>query len=251
MSDTAAAQTKWNTPPELSVGSNWPLPTGQERRSFTPTCSAGNPVTTQWDRTWSTRSTKSTAKTSPLHIKKAARDGTGPDALGLLRLLSPAPTKLPRKLNHSAATVVQEPFDVMDHGRMAAITDPTGATFCIWQPKPAQRRRHQERTQHALLERADDERHRESKGFLHEALRLEDQRPTPAAMPYTEWINGEEHIGGMMQIQPDMGPMPPNWGLYFAVDDCDGKVAQAHVAWRAHLCSTDRHPKRRALRGVG
>jgi len=26
------------------------------------------------------------------------------------------------------------PFDVMDYGRMAVIQDPTGATFCIWQP---------------------------------------------------------------------------------------------------------------------
>src|SRR3954467_6339632 len=32
-------------------------------------------------------------------------------------------------------TVMQEPFDVMEHGRMAVITDPTGATFCIWQAK--------------------------------------------------------------------------------------------------------------------
>src|SRR5712692_2482267 len=32
-------------------------------------------------------------------------------------------------------TVVKEPFDVFDVGRMAVITDPTGATFCIWQPK--------------------------------------------------------------------------------------------------------------------
>jgi predicted enzyme related to lactoylglutathione lyase len=45
--------------------------------------------------------------------------------------------------------------------------------------------------------------------------------------PYTEWINGEEHIGGMMQIQPHMGPMPPNWGIYISVDDCDAKVEQA------------------------
>src|SRR5882672_2563499 len=32
------------------------------------------------------------------------------------------------------ATVMKEPFDVMDVGRMAVIIDPTGAAFCIWQP---------------------------------------------------------------------------------------------------------------------
>src|SRR5258708_37540511 len=32
-------------------------------------------------------------------------------------------------------TVVKEPFDVMDVGRMAVIIDPTGAAFSIWQSK--------------------------------------------------------------------------------------------------------------------
>ncbi len=46
-------------------------------------------------------------------------------------------------------------------------------------------------------------------------------------VPYTEWKNGDEHAGGMMQIQPHMGPMPPHWGIYFAVDDCDATFAKA------------------------
>ena len=31
-------------------------------------------------------------------------------------------------------TVVEEPFDVMEAGRMALIQDPTGAALCVWQP---------------------------------------------------------------------------------------------------------------------
>ena len=31
--------------------------------------------------------------------------------------------------------VVSEPFDVMDSGRMAVLTDPEGAAFCVWQAK--------------------------------------------------------------------------------------------------------------------
>ena len=30
-----------------------------------------------------------------------------------------------------------------------------------------------------------------------------------------------------MQITPEMGPIPPHWAVYFAVDDCDGKAAHA------------------------
>jgi predicted enzyme related to lactoylglutathione lyase len=33
------------------------------------------------------------------------------------------------------ATVVSEPFDVMDAGRMAVIADPGGATLCLWEPR--------------------------------------------------------------------------------------------------------------------
>jgi uncharacterized protein len=32
-------------------------------------------------------------------------------------------------------TVVTAPFDVLDSGRMAVLTDPEGAAFCVWQPK--------------------------------------------------------------------------------------------------------------------
>jgi predicted enzyme related to lactoylglutathione lyase len=31
--------------------------------------------------------------------------------------------------------VMAEPFDVMDVGRMAVITDPTGAALCLWEPR--------------------------------------------------------------------------------------------------------------------
>src|SRR5437667_3718297 len=39
------------------------------------------------------------------------------------------------KAKSLGATIRQEASDVMDIGRMAVITDPTGATFCIWEPK--------------------------------------------------------------------------------------------------------------------
>src|SRR5437588_229241 len=32
-------------------------------------------------------------------------------------------------------TVIAGPFDVMEHGRMAVVQDPTGAVFSMWQPK--------------------------------------------------------------------------------------------------------------------
>jgi predicted enzyme related to lactoylglutathione lyase len=38
---------------------------------------------------------------------------------------------------------------------------------------------------------------------------------------YTIFKYGDRGAGGMFQIIPEMGPVPPNWTVYFAVDDCD------------------------------
>jgi len=40
-----------------------------------------------------------------------------------------------KKARDAGGGVVSEPFDVMDAGRMAVLTDPEGAAFCVWQAK--------------------------------------------------------------------------------------------------------------------
>ena len=39
--------------------------------------------------------------------------------------------------------------------------------------------------------------------------------------------NAGEQIGGMMLIEPEWGPMPSHWTVYFDVADCDGTIAEA------------------------
>jgi uncharacterized protein len=39
------------------------------------------------------------------------------------------------KARDAGGGVLTEPFDVMDAGRMAVLTDPEGAAFCVWQAK--------------------------------------------------------------------------------------------------------------------
>lgn len=136
-------------------------------------------------------------------------------------------------------TVVQEPFDVMQHGRMAVIADPTGAHFAIWQPNQHKGVGVKGVTNSLCwneLWTNDPER---AKDFYTKLFGW-NTKSDSGETPYTEWINGEEHIGGMMQIQPQMGPMPPNWGIYIAVDDCDVTVAQAtSLGGRTYVPPTD------------
>jgi predicted enzyme related to lactoylglutathione lyase len=39
------------------------------------------------------------------------------------------------KVRDAGGTVLSEPFDVMDAGRMGVFADPAGAVFCAWQPR--------------------------------------------------------------------------------------------------------------------
>jgi predicted enzyme related to lactoylglutathione lyase len=45
--------------------------------------------------------------------------------------------------------------------------------------------------------------------------------------PYYEFRAGEQSVGGMMEIQKEWGEVPPNWAVYFAVDDCDATMEKA------------------------
>ena len=44
---------------------------------------------------------------------------------------------------------------------------------------------------------------------------------------YTTFKLDGEYVAGMMAIQPDMGPMPAHWGVYFNVADVDAAAQKA------------------------
>ena len=45
------------------------------------------------------------------------------------------------RVRDAGGGVMMEPFDVMDAGRMAVVSDPEGAVFCVWQPNEHKGRR--------------------------------------------------------------------------------------------------------------
>lgn len=46
-------------------------------------------------------------------------------------------------------------------------------------------------------------------------------------MIYTVFMNDEKPAGGMISIDKTCGGVPPNWIVYFAVNDCDSSAASA------------------------
>jgi predicted enzyme related to lactoylglutathione lyase len=134
-----------------------------------------------------------------------------------------------KKAESLGATLIMQPFDVMEHGRMAIVRDPQGAVLCLWQAK-----------KHAGV------------GVLNEVGSLvwtELATPDTAGaekfytslLPWTteKWQGPMEYTqfkrsdgsgaGGMMQLSDEMKAMgaPPNWLSYFNVADCAAFVEKA------------------------
>jgi hypothetical protein len=125
--------------------------------------------------------------------------------------------------------VQQGPFDVMDVGRMAILTDPTGATFSIWQA-----RKHRgaqlagERGMPCWFELATRDVEK-AEQFYTGLFGWKVKVGTDGGMVYRELSapGAACPMGGMMEMTPQHGPVPPHWMIYFTVDDCDGDVRRA------------------------
>lgn len=126
--------------------------------------------------------------------------------------------------------VITPPFDVFNSGRMSIIQDPTGATVALWQPK-----------EHIGVKLAMEpntlawnellttdtkkagEFYSNLLGYILDVQQM-------GSMEYTIFKAGDQMAGGMMAITEEMGPVPPNWGVYFAVSDCDKFVEKAKLS---------------------
>jgi predicted enzyme related to lactoylglutathione lyase len=112
----------------------------------------------------------------------------------------------------------------MDYGRMAVIQDPEGAILSIWQPMThIGVQRVGEPNTLCWCELSTRDAGRAGKfytGLFGWKLKTSD----PA---YHEIERGSEPIGGIRPLDGNMAGVPPHWGIYFQVDDCDAAAAKA------------------------
>jgi len=131
------------------------------------------------------------------------------------------------KAKAEGATVMNGPFDVATLGRMAVIQDPTGAVFALWQPKD-QKGAGIYNVPNSFIWNELGTRDTQKAGEFYSKVFGWAQEGFPGSpVEYTVFKNGDRGAGGMYQITPEMGPVPPHWLVYFAVDDCDAKVQKA------------------------
>jgi uncharacterized protein len=154
------------------------------------------------------------------------------------------------KVRDSGGSVVMDPFDVMDAGRMAVFTDPEGAAFCVWQAKGQKGARIV--NEHGSLN-FNDLNTRDAEGakafygsvFGWQTLGLEggfqmwtlpgygdhleednpDLRKNMAAVDAPKGF--EDVVASIVPITDDQPDVPPHWGVTFAVDDADAIADKA------------------------
>jgi uncharacterized protein len=129
------------------------------------------------------------------------------------------------KVGELGGNVLVEPFDVLEVGRMAVVSDPTGAVFQLWQPKS-----HigaglvNEPGALCWNELATNDA-RKAKDFYSSLFGWSSEDFDEGA--YTIVRVGDKSNGGIRPQGDQEQGMPPNWLPYFAVDNCDESAAKA------------------------
>lgn len=133
------------------------------------------------------------------------------------------------KAKNLGARVFEEPFDVMDAGRMAVFADPGGAVLCAWEPRG-----------HIGAGRVNDVGcmgwnelqtrdpgaatafYSELFGWKAEPMEQDGKTVYVTIKNRADWMNG-----GMMPLDERHNDAPSYWLTYFIVSSCDGAAAKA------------------------
>lgn len=131
------------------------------------------------------------------------------------------------RAREAGGNVIVEPMTVLDYGRMAILADPTGAVIGIWQPGVnigAQLVNEAGAFSWSELNTRDPEA---AKAFYSAVFGWSfEDKEFEGMGTYTTINVGDRAVGGVFDMTgrvPD--EVPPNWLVYFAVDDTDATLA--------------------------
>src|SRR6266496_3939802 len=133
-----------------------------------------------------------------------------------------------KQVADAGGDVLMAPMDVLDQGRLAVFADPTGAVIGVWQPAAhTGAQLVNEPVSYCWSELATRDVDG-AKAFYSAVFGWDSATGTDGPMAYTEFKVDGDSIAGMFQMagmMPD--DVPPHWGVYFAVADCDATVDAA------------------------
>ncbi len=134
--------------------------------------------------------------------------------------------------------VVAGPFEYPQVGRIAVISDPTGATICLYKGLPGMGndKNVAGASGHFCWNELLTSDPEVAEAFYKGVIGWQTWTMDSAAGPYTIWsLPGRDPhdktacVGGMMKIPPQWGPMPSSWLTYISVDDVDAAVERVNA----------------------
>jgi predicted enzyme related to lactoylglutathione lyase len=135
------------------------------------------------------------------------------------------------KVKRAGGSVVVEPMDVMDLGRMAVYSDPAGAVFGVWQPKTFAGADLVNEPNSLCWNEVLTRDSEAGRAFYPAVFGWAAGRPAFEGAPesYVVWELDGKPVGGMMQMTDEYFPaeIPSHWSVCFAVADTDAIVAKA------------------------
>jgi len=129
-------------------------------------------------------------------------------------------------VKENGGTILAGPYDVFDSGRMLVIQDPTGATVSLWQAKNHIGAGVVNKPGAMLWNELSTRDVEKAKTFFNKVLGWEYKVDENN---YTMILNKGRMNGGMMQMDESWGDMPPNWMVYFNIDDLDGSLKKVEA----------------------
>jgi uncharacterized protein len=136
-----------------------------------------------------------------------------------------------KRVREAGGQIFVEPFDVMTFGRMAVFSDPSGATFSVWQANEhigAELVNEHGALTWNELHTSDVE---SAKSFYSQVFGWHYDDVDMGGFTYTlaklrAEDEGPQGIAGLMPISDEQGGMQVAWHVYFAVDDADAAASK-------------------------
>jgi predicted enzyme related to lactoylglutathione lyase len=117
-------------------------------------------------------------------------------------------------------TVITEPFEVLQAGRMAVLQDPTGAVFAVWQPRETIGAELVNDPGALTMNQLNTPDPDAAQAFYGELFGWTFQQIAAGEQAFWGINNGDRLNGGMMSAQP------PHWLAYFTIADIDASAAK-------------------------
>ena len=125
----------------------------------------------------------------------------------------------------AGGTLIMPPMDVMEEGRMAMFIDPTGATVGVWQPKNHIGAQHVNEHNTLVWNELQTRDLEAAKSFFNAVFGWAYTADENGYVTVSE--SGRRHAG-MFQMNEQMADVPPNWAVYFYVENVETAVSKVN-----------------------